>query len=925
MIDEGPDSYIKQSLESGLSVEQVKLFGASSYPGAVEILDELIDDGWDENFTLESWSEYVDTYMKVNPIPIEIESATLGDILGEIDLNQLINNPNSSWMALRTSFANNGISSKSIREIESSAHSVLQCLAEDTRQREPIKGLVFGSVQSGKTANMEALISMAADTYWNIFIILTGTIESLRIQTRDRFRRDLKNTTSISWRHIDLSGEDRRFTTTSMSLNAKGDFTHGSRYVITCLKQKSRLKKLIEWLYADKDQARRMRVIVIDDEADQASINTAPILDGEDREEYEQARKEINRLIVCLANGLLSDGSEPPIELQAMNYISYTATPYANVLNEPPGESLYPKDFVHSLSAPDEYFGINVIFGNNEYVDDDGNPLAPGLDIIRQIPDNDADDIKLSHKESRGAMPPSMKNSICWFLCCAAVLRHNGHHKPISMLVHTSNKGIDHDVDYALVHSYLTKTSPNVILDECREIYAEECPRFTFDDLARDFSSYGLLSQVRKDLPSFEDISQKIGELINEVGNITFAGNEELRYVNGINICIDNCFSDRSAPENVKMRLVYPSSSQLASMSKAPVFIVIGGNTLARGLTIEGLVCTFFARNTSQADTLMQMARWFGYRKGYELLQRVWLTDEITQKYRALSKVEMNLKEEIKRFAELGMRPDQLGVKVRTMPEVRKFMLSAKNKMQSANPCEFNFTGYSFEVTEFDSSVDKLKRNIDLTERFLTDASKNHEVTAGTNAVVWKNIATADVLEYISEYDLSEHSSVTPNDLLTLSNWIKNPDLNQISSWNVAVAGKMASPSGPWSCPGTPELPRVERTKLLKHQNYIDVGSLRSGADALCDIDEGALTPEQKRILNDGGRNANAIAKRAMLGMEDTPLLLIYRIDAASERKTKTRCPIGTQCDIISFSVIIPGDKHGSNGVKAVSILLNKE
>mgnify|MGYP001320181226 CR=1 FL=1 len=83
MIDEGPDSYIKQSLESGLSVDQVKLFGTSSYSEAVETLDELIDDGWDENFTLENWSEYVDTYMRVNPIPIEIESATLGDILGK--------------------------------------------------------------------------------------------------------------------------------------------------------------------------------------------------------------------------------------------------------------------------------------------------------------------------------------------------------------------------------------------------------------------------------------------------------------------------------------------------------------------------------------------------------------------------------------------------------------------------------------------------------------------------------------------------------------------------------------------------------------------------------------------------------------------------------------------------------------------------
>lgn len=917
------DEYIKRSLDNGLTVEEVKLFGRANDFEAQEELNRLIEEDWDEDLTLSSWKAYVDQYRRVNPIPIEIGSATLGDIIQDVSIEQLLKNQNGAWNALKRTFGQNGLSVKSVREIETSALSVLSRISPDTRGREPVKGLVFGSVQSGKTANMEALISMAADTYWNIFIILSGTIENLRVQTRDRFVRDLKNTTAIAWRHIDLSGEDRKYSTSEMKLNVKGDFTHGTRYVVTCLKQKSRLQKLINWLYSDKDKARRMRVIVIDDEADQASINTAPILDGEDAEEYEQSRREINRLIVCLANGLLPSGMKPEVELQAMNYVSYTATPYANVLNEPPGESLYPKDFVHSLSAPDEYFGVNVIFGNTDYVDEDGKSLAPGLDVVRRVSDSDANDIKSAHKEQYGHTPLSMKKALCWFLCSAAVLRMRGHRKSISMLVHTSNKGTDHNVDYQLVHEFLTLTTEQEVLGLCSLVYREESMRFTYGDLARDFSAYGLLDWMEKSLPSFEEIEGEISGLIGEVGNITFAGGETLRYANGINICIDNCYSDRESPENVKMRLVYPSENQLREMRKAPVFIVIGGNTLARGLTIEGLACSYFTRNTNQADTLMQMARWFGYRKGYELLQRVWLTDEIERKYRALAKVEANLKEEIKRFEECGLRPDRLGVKVLAIPEVAKFMLSAKNKMQSAVACDYNFAGYGCEVTEFDSSILPLQRNIELTEKFLGKIDAKVKHTESNGATIWRGVSTEEIKEYACSYEISKHSELTQDDLRRIFSWIDGAGSSKLGAWNVAVAGRHDSPSGTWTCAGAANLPRVERSRKVREESHIDIGSLRSGADALCDVDESSLTSGQLEILRQGGRNIDSIRKRALLNLDSTPLLLIYRIDSRSTRASKYRAPIGTECDIISFSIIIPGEGNGGKA-ESYSIKLDR-
>ena len=184
-------------------------------------------------------------------------------------------------------------------------------------------------------------------------------------------------------------------------------------------------------------------------------------------------------------------------------------------------------------------------------------------------------------------------------------------------------------------------------------------------------------------LPGFDEIKDEIDVLLDEVSNIrTVDGNTV--YSNGLNLCRDNSRAIKETSEGIHIRIEYPDDETLAELEKAPVFIVFGGNTLARGLTLEGLVCTFFTRSVRQADTLLQMGRWFGYRRNYELLQRIWLTRETKAKYDALSKVEMNLKSEINRFEELSLRPKDLGIKVSSMPELAKFELTSKKKMQSA-------------------------------------------------------------------------------------------------------------------------------------------------------------------------------------------------------------------------------------------------
>ena len=253
----------------------------------------------------------------------------------------------------------------------------------------------------------------------------------------------------------------------------------------------------------------------------------------------------------------------------------------------------------------------------------------------------------------------------------------------------------------------------------CESVYAEERSKFTLESLKEDYHDYGSLDEVNGDFPEFQEIKEEITLLLGCIENILFDENRDLTYnENAIHLCVDNCSANRIAEDGVQMRIVYPSSAQLAEMKKAPVFIVMGGSTLARGLTVEGLTCTYFGRDTNQADTLMQMARWFGYRKGYELLQRIWMPESVQRKFDLLEKIDEKLKREFEDFMIKGKSPSQFGPRITTSATIARFLLTAKNKSQNAVECDLDFSGDSYETTKFEDGRD-LNTNIQITESFL--------------------------------------------------------------------------------------------------------------------------------------------------------------------------------------------------------------
>jgi hypothetical protein len=369
------------------------------------------------------------------------------------------------------------------------------------------------------------------------------------------------------------------------------------------------------------------------------------------------------------------------------------------------------------------------------------------------------------------------------------------------------------------------------------------------------------------------------------------------------------------------MRIAYPDSEQLAEMDKSPVFIVFGGNTLSRGLTIEGLVCTYFARNVTQADTLMQMARWFGYRKGYELLQRIWLSDESKEHFELLQWIDEDLKNEFNEFIKEKKSPREFGPKVLNSKSVSKLKITAKNRMQAAVEAGGGFNGDAFETTRF--RKDDLDANLvalqDLIKRIGSEPKKSDY---SKSSIVWRDVPSGIVWDFFDSYKHYDDKQERIFKVLDKANQEK-----RYLYWNVAIVdGDSKTANGSWE-PYKGYFVNKSRRSKLTDEPDIDIDRLRYSKDALCDIAVTALDSWQTVLFNDVCQTGSAInASRGKLGLSDTPLLLIYRIDKdapkeGSKKNGKPRESINTDQDIIAYSIIISGDGKDEVGPSTLSIM----
>lgn len=911
---------IRRFRDRGMDWSDIRYANQGSEDGLASFLKRAIEEHfWPSEMDVELWNALVQSEMEGEQKQKQLQEQHYDAWLFDSSLDNGVTVPTharSSWQLYRKHLLTvRRFSLDSVNNIEKATIGILRRLSIDTRQTGPIKGLVIGQVQSGKTANMAALMAMAADWGWNFFIVLSGTIENLRVQTHERLLEDLNHPGgNLKWIHLNHLNPRSPRGERAQDLRLEEDSM--LRYFSVCLKNSSRLSNLIEWMRQDPKKMQQMKILLIDDEADNASVNTADISENE--------RKRINDLIVRLVEGLPLDG-RPCGDVRAMNYISYTATPYANFLNESSHESLYPRHFIWALPTSDEYFGPKQIFGYKDENESDG------LDVVRFVLPEDKAIIGDIHLGETNSIPESLKDAFCWFLCSAAVRRHWGHTEPISMLIHTSRKQEHHKYMAEALQMWVRSQSSDELIQRCRSVWERETQRFTIESFELAYPGYRLIDELRS-YPLFDQLEPLVREIGSAMTYIYLSDDDELQYHRHVHLCIDNCAHNGITDDGEHVRLAYPQKE----LDFAPAFVVIGGSTLSRGLTIEGLVSTYFTRDVKQADSLMQMGRWFGYRRGYEMLPRIWLTEELFDKFVFLTELDVELRKDLFDFMRAGVDPSEYGPRVKNTPKPSWLRVTAANKMQSAIEVDIDFTGTNTQTISFPNNREILEKNIAITEAFL-NALGQPELSEWGSALVWRSVSFAAIAsELLERFSFGKHNRVF-NEIEAFSKWVESvTESRGLNAWNVIAAGV-----GPVDCTSR----SLEKTWKLNHhaigkvsrtrkvtpsakKDVINIGVLGAPRDLLADIPKTKLSDEDLEQLRSSTSRSVYQDIRKKAGLDKTPQLIVYRIDKDSTitqiAKAGQREDLNAEADIIGLWIHIPSSTESSRYARKLTIRLDK-
>lgn len=546
-----------------------------------------------------------------------------------------------------------GWAPRALEVIEESTAEVLELIDDPTRAGPwDWRGLVVGNVQSGKTAHYAGVINRAADAGYRVIIVLAGMHNILRRQTQLRLDQDFLgyDTAGVAGAGgrtpigVGLLPGDVLLVDSLTTSRLNGDFSRrvaqnanfapaDRPFVFVLKKNGAVLKNLNRWIARLPDQSRDAPLLVIDDEADQASPDTGEqgvLADGSFDEDYDPKRinGEIRRLLGSFTRS---------------NYIGYTATPFANIMIHDEraaadfGSDLFPSTFIVSLSAPDDYFGPLAVFGRDDDADIAGLPLTRHLDQTREgwIPDPHDKTLRPVF-EGDARVPPSLAEAIRSFvICCAARAARGQANAHKTMLVHVSRFQDVHDPVHAQVEAELRIVRNAIAAGDRMELETLErlwCKDFEPTTEAMAWGVFG--RSVRR--VGWDDVRSRLGEEADRI-QVTVSNGRSRQGI------------DYDAAE---------AAGQSLSV------IVIGGDKLARGLTLEGLSTSYFLRVSRQYDSLLQMGRWFGYRRGYADLCRLYTTIDMESWFRHLATINEDLRKQLAHMRVTGGNPKLYGLSV---------------------------------------------------------------------------------------------------------------------------------------------------------------------------------------------------------------------------------------------------------------------
>lgn len=658
-----------------------------------------------------------------------------------------------------------------LESLDASTDKILSML-EDPRPGGPaafkVRGLVVGYVQSGKTANFSALIAKAVDAGYKIVIVLSGLHNSLRRQTQLRLEDELGLIDSTPARPAVGRADDGFEIVPMTGPETWQDFHPGTadpallqgsvRLILVVKKNASVLRRLVGW-FEDRPPV-ASPVLVIDDEADQASINT-----GGNREQLEDlldlsdddvdggtgnALAQLEETDPSVINGLIRRLLD---RMRRVSYVGYTATPFANVLidrdafDREVGADLYPADFIVNLPKPPGYVGTERLFGRAALAGEDEG-VEP-LDVIRRVPEFEADLLTPGRQAPLiNALPPSLETALMDFvLAMAARDTRSGGTPASSMLIHGSPYTRQQVVLGELVTAALAS-----LRQQWR--YDNEAARPRFEDRwNREFRPVSAAMDPDRDL-TFEQIEPALHR----------------NFRSELPVLVLNTRSDDE--------LDYERHPHIRA-------VVVGGNKLSRGLTIEGLLVSYYVRPANYFDTLLQMGRWFGYREPYVDLTRLWTTDELRTRFRDLATAEEALRREIRLYEALGMTPRDFAPRIMSHATMQ---ITASNRMGSAREVSADYNGSLVQTINFQlGRRDWLDHNLNAARNFLAGLGTP---SPEDDLPTWHEVDWRHVARFLGDYWTHAGASKVDSRLILEYIHTQASRYHELTRWTVSVRGR---------------------------------------------------------------------------------------------------------------------------------------
>ena len=635
-------------------------------------------------------------------------------------------------------------------------------------------GMVVGHVQAGKTANYSALICKAVDAGYKFIVVIAGGINNLRNQTQGRLNESFigqdrgmqigsgVGNSSRERLPISLTTKDRDFNKQDADRNSQGlNFDNISSPVLIVIKKNTHtLTNIINWLKAQyKNRISDHAMLLIDDESDYASINT------NEEEDPTAINKKLRTLLDIFNKSA---------------YVAYTATPYANIFidheagHEDVGRDLFPKDFIYALDAPDNYFGARKVFiaSRNKH-------------LIRVEDYTQYTQMLYRQDDELTSLPDSLYDAMRLFVLNIAIRHLRGQGKKHnSMLIHVTR--------FTRVHQRVS-------------MFAEDY----ISKIRKHISVYGRLPNAEVQGDVIADIKTTLSLRLPE---IEYTWNEIAE-----SLCeIIDTVVVREVHQQTSVPLEYRNDRPTNA-------VVVGGTSLSRGFTLEGLSVSYFLRNTIFYDTLMQMGRWFGYRTDYEDLCRIYMPSNCVDNFAQIIEATEDLFDNFKRMAEAKMTPNDFGLSVRHHPD-SGLQVTARNKQRHSRDIYFDMKldGHIKETSWLHNDMETKRNNLKAIKEVVKKLQEQH----GSSHVkidqkhLWRNIDKNAILEFVDAFTVLQSDQFALKSRMPIE-FVRKYIVDINTEWDVALYS--GDGKGFSSINGIDI--NKEKRKMINKGNYDEVGN----------------------------------------------------------------------------------------------------